>query len=301
MKAYHSESAESIAARNKSRVENCTRAIVERFERGDLPTALAPVFIRRKADVPSRKWSWRNQLLTALAGFDDARTYLQWKDTGRHVKAGEHAFYILEPCRYTVKEKDGDTGEEKDVSVLRGFKAGARFGYEQTDGEALPEREAEARFIDGLPLVSVAYSWGLRVGTFNGESGRSQGWFRHDGDRGVAIALGVENLSTWAHELVHAADLRNGKLVTKAERQELSNEIVAELGGATLLRCIGYESEADLGGCFEYVKHYCERNDGKVDRVCMQLLDRVCEAVALILDTAETLAIAPAAQVGVAC
>ncbi|MFH1110706.1 MAG: ArdC family protein [Planctomycetota bacterium] len=95
MSTYHSESAESTAARNKSRVESCTRAIVERFERGDLPTALAPVFIRRKADVPCRKWSWRNQLLTALAGFDDARTYLQWKEAGRHVKAGEHAFYIL--------------------------------------------------------------------------------------------------------------------------------------------------------------------------------------------------------------
>ena len=100
--------------------------------------------------------------------------------------------------------------------------------------------------------------------------------------------------------VVHAADLRNGKLVTKAERQELSTEVVAELGGATLLRCIGYESDADLGGCFEYVKHYCERNDAKIDRVCMQLLDRVCEAVSLILDTAEPLANAPAAQAVVA-
>ena len=300
MKTYHRESAESTAARNKSRVESCTRQIVERFERGSLPQALAPVFIRRKADVPCRKWSWRNQLLTALAGFDDARTYLDWQALGRQVKAGEHAFYILEPCRYTVKETDTDTGEEREVSILRGFRAGARFGYEQTDGKPLPEREAEARFIDGLPVVSVARAWGLRIGTYNGVDGRAKGWFRHDGERGLAIALGVENLSTWAHELVHAADLRNGKLVTKAERQELSNEVVAQLGGATLLRCLGYDSQADLGGCFEYVKHYCDRNDCKVDRVCLEVLDRVCEAVALILDTADTLANAPAAQVGVA-
>ena len=300
MSTYHSESAESSAARNKTRVENCTRAIVERFERGDLPAALAPVFIRRKADVPCRKWSWRNQLLTALAGFDDARTYLQWKETQRHVKTGEHAFYILEPCRYTVKKKDADSGEERDISILKGFKAGARFGYEQTDGKALPEQEAERQFIDGLPLVSVALSWGLRIGTFNGMDDKPLGWFRSNGERGIAIALGVENLSTWAHELVHAADLRNGKLVTKGERQELSNEVVAELGGATLLRCIGYESQADLGGCFEYVKHYCDRNDCKVDRVCMQLLDRICEAVALILDAAESPATAPAAQAGAA-
>jgi len=75
---------------------------------------------------------------------------------GRHVKAGEHALYILEPCRYTVREKDGDTGEVKEASILRRFKAGARFGYEQTDGQALPEREAESRFIDGLPWSSSA-------------------------------------------------------------------------------------------------------------------------------------------------
>ena len=50
-------------------------------------------------------------LLTALAGFDDARTYLQWKETGRHVKAGEHAFYILEPCRYSA-----GAGTRADVS-----------------------------------------------------------------------------------------------------------------------------------------------------------------------------------------
>ncbi len=60
------------------------------------------------------------------------------------------------------------------------------------------------------------------------------------------------------------------------------------------------ESDADLGGCFESVKHYCDRNDAKIDRVCVQLLDRVCEAVALIPDTAETLAIALAAQAVVA-
>ena len=68
------ESRESSKARNKTRVEDCTRAIVDRFERGDLPDVLAPIFINRDdADVPCRKWSWRNQLLTALSGHDDAR------------------------------------------------------------------------------------------------------------------------------------------------------------------------------------------------------------------------------------
>ena len=110
------------------------------------------------------------------------------------------------------------------------------------------------------------------------------GYFKHDGETGKAIALGVENLSTWAHELCHAADLRCGNL--KAEHgQELTNEVVAELGGATLLTIIGKPVDADVGGAFQYVKAYCDKHEKQVGRVCMQLLNRLCDAVALILDT----------------
>ena len=31
-----------------------------------------------------RRWSWRNQLLTALSGYHDARGYRQWQEVGRH-------------------------------------------------------------------------------------------------------------------------------------------------------------------------------------------------------------------------
>ena len=72
---------------------------------------------------------------------------------------------------------------------------------------------------------------------------RLLGQYRH----GTGIALGVENLSTWCHELVHAADDRNGKLRGKKVRKET----VAELGGAVLLSILGYENKTDLGGCWE--------------------------------------------------
>ncbi len=288
MRTYRKESPEASQARAKQRVENATRAIVDRFERGDLPAALAPIFIHRTDDVPCRSWSWSNQILTALAGYDDARGYRAWQQAGRQVSKGESAFYILEPVRRTITGKNEDTGEPEKKTICAGFKAGARFGYEQTEGEPLPERENERRFLDALPLVDVARSWGLRLQTFNGATVGEAGWFAHNGEQGKAIGLGVENLSTWAHELVHAADLRCGAL-EKKRGQILSNEVVAEMGGATLLQCIGHESAADLGGCFDYVKTYCDREDKPVARVCMQLLDRIGSAVALILDTADTL------------
>ncbi len=289
MQSIPHESPESKQARQKERVRQCTQRIVERFRLGDLPMKLAPLFIKRDDDRPGRKWSWRNQLLTALEGHDDARTYRDWQRVGRQVRKGETAFYILEPCRFPVEKQDADTGETVKTMVCRGFKAGARFGYEQTAGEELDYKRTDRTIIDGLPLVDVARSWNLKLGCYNGQSTGEAGWFKHDGETGKAIAIGVHNWSTWTHELCHAADLRNGKLVKKAG-QDLSNEVVGELGGAVLLTLLGNERQADVGGCFDYITRYCDKHDTDVGRTCLKLLDRVCEAVALILDTAGGLA-----------
>ena len=139
-------------------------------------------------------------------------------------------------------------------------------------------------FIDGLPLAAVARSWELWVESYNGRGGAARGRYRP----GRGIAIGVENLATWTHELMHAADDRLGHL--KERGQHVDSETVAELGGATLLQCRGCERDADLGGCWRYVTSYAERNKQSSIAVCERLLRRTCEAVALILDTAEELA-----------
>jgi len=108
------------------------------------------------------------------------------------------------------------------------------------------------------------------------------------GNQIVAIALGVENFATWAHELVHAADYKAGKLVERG--QHWRSETVAELGGAILMRCLGYETEADLGGAWKYISKYALGADIKPLKACLDVLDRTCNAVALILATADELA-----------
>jgi len=47
--------------------------IIEAFQTGNLPKAMAPIFIRRKDGVPCRSWSWGNQLLCVIYGTSDAR------------------------------------------------------------------------------------------------------------------------------------------------------------------------------------------------------------------------------------
>jgi len=267
------------------KAESAAARIVGLFRAGNVPKVLAPIVIKRRDGVPCRRWSWSNQLITALHGYSDARGFRQWEQVGRHVKKSERAFYILAPCTRKIRERDGETGEESDRVALYGFRGVPVFGYEQTDGAALPVDTENQQFIDGLPLVSVASAWGLSVETYDGADARHRGYYRH----GQGIALGVKNLATWAHELVHAADARHGTL-TKKSGQQLDNDVVAELGGAVLLQCLGYEHDSDTGGAWRYIERYAEKHGKAPISVCEKLLSRVCDAVALILDTADELA-----------
>jgi hypothetical protein len=76
---------------------------------------------------------------------------------------------------------------------------------------------------------------------------------------GLAIALGVENLSTWGHEMVHSADDRRGTFA-RCAGQDLGNEVVAEFGGAILLEALGYSVESDRGGAYQYIESYAEKS-----------------------------------------
>jgi antirestriction protein ArdC len=268
------------------KAECAATQIVAAFQAGNLPQALAPIFVHRHDNLPMRKWSWHNQLLCIIGGCSDARGFRQWEEVGRHVKKGDRAgTFILCPC--VRKETAADeSGQRVERQRVYGFKAQAVFDVAQTDGAELPPAFAPqtAAWLANLPLREVAEFWGLSVDAYNGQRGKALGWYQH----GQAIALGVQNLATWAHELVHAADDRLGQLTERG--QHWRSETVAELGSATLLVAIGYPLEADLGGCWDYVSRYARDAEIEPIAACTRVLKRTCDAVALILDTAEKLA-----------
>lgn len=261
------------------KAESTVKAIVSMFkEPENLPRALVPVFIHRKDDVPCRRWSWSNQLLTAIAGTQDARGFRQWGQVDRHVKKGSRAFHILAPC---VKEIENERTGEKERHVF-GFRSVPVFRLEDTEGEAIPVDQEAENWIKSLPLLAVAESWGLAVTTYNGEGGRCLGKYS---PASHVIALGVENLSTWAHELIHAADDRCGNLTLTGSRA--LDETVAEMGGAVLLSCLGLEDDSDLGGAFAYIESWAGKAGRSVESACISTLNRICSAVALVLEEAE--------------
>lgn len=262
--------------------------ILDAFRVGVIPAALATTFLKPPAiDSPIYRWSWRNRFIAVLRGHRDARGFGQWREVGRTVKRGERAFYILGPCTVTAKEADPERGIEEGDARLVGFRGIPVFGYGQTEGEPIEWAEEERRFFDTLPLVEVARSWGLDLRMAGPEAG-GNGSFSHNEERAVAITLSVDSPSTWAHELIHAADYRLGTL-TRRRGQQLDNEVVAQLGASVLLECLGYTVESDRGGTYRYLEGYARQHDCEVWTVCSQLLDRTCGCVAHILEAAGAL------------
>jgi hypothetical protein len=261
-------------------VQAVAESILEAFRTGKLPKALAQVFLNpTPEDSPTRRWSWRNRLLVALRGERDARGFRQWKQVGRSVKKGARAFRILGPVTRRTEEVDEATGELEQTQKVVGFVAIPVFGLSQTEGKPLPD--PEIRFLEALPLLEVARAWDIEVTTVPFHPGvGSLGTYRPG-----RITLSVENLSTWGHELVHAADDRLGAMRPSPKQQR---EVVAELGGAVLLECLGYETESDRGGAWDYIQGHTE-TPAEAFRLSSDLLERTSAAVALILETAREL------------
>ena len=155
------------------------------------------------------------------------------------------------------------------------------FRVEETEGEPLPENEY-AVWIKELPLIEVAESWNVHVDTTSYHSGGPLGYYRY-GSASQAIVLSTENESTWLHELTHAADHRVGGL----KEAKWHKETVAELVAAVLAQCLGLEYESDLGGAYAYIESYAPREGIPAIRACINVLNRVCACVNLILDEAE--------------
>ena len=268
------------------KAEDVANEIVKAFEEPNLlPKALAPIFIKRKDEIPCRKWSFSNQLTAALRGHSDARGYRQWQEAGRFVKKGEKGFPILVPIHRKIEETDKETGKAESRMILSGFKHAVVFGLAQTDGKELPVDEETAGWIKSLPLLEVAEKWELSVEAVSGSDRSPLGSFSPVSG-GIAVA--VKNLSTWCHELTHAADHKAGNL--KERGQHWKSEAVAELGASVLLTILGDDSEADLGGCWQYVSAYAKQAGIEPITACQSVLKRTCEAVNLILDEAERIA-----------
>ncbi len=266
----------NLEERSKKSVEK----IIETMKKGDLPKSLANIFIHRNENIPSNNWSINNRLIMLLNETFDARSYKAWKSVGRVVSGKDKQIYILMPLKKSFENDEGEI-----VSFIYGFTGTPRYRKEDTiviDEEkwlsSEPNIRKEEERLKNLPFREVVDEWGLSVESYNGQECSPLGFYR----QGETIALGVKNLSTWTHEIIHAADHKLGTLNTSKSSHK-DNEIVAELGGATLLSMIGLDHDADLGGAWEYINSY----SNTPIRSMLSLTNRIGKCIQLVLETME--------------
>lgn len=260
------------------KAEETAHKILNAFRTGNIPDVIGKVVISR--DLPMKKWSYMNRTLCFIGACTDARGYRQWKEIGRHVKKGEKSqARILIPL---FAKKENDEGEEEEF--LYGFKGIPVFDVSQTEGEPLKYEEEEQEIIANLPLLAAAAKMDIRIQTYDISIGDAYGYYSpfHN-----LIALATTSPLTWLHELVHAADHRNrGGNITRDD-PEWKTEAVAQLGAAVLARLLELPpNEQDVGYTWKYISSYAKRAGKDPIKVCVSVLNRTCEAVEYILDTA---------------
>ena len=74
----------------------------------------------------------QRETATYVAGFR------KWQELGRNVRKGEKGIGIFAPCRYKRKVED-DSGDDREVQDIRGFRVVHVFDISQTEGQELPE------------------------------------------------------------------------------------------------------------------------------------------------------------------
>ncbi len=244
--------------------------ILEAFETGNIPEAVAIATYPPINGIPSEKWSYNNRIIQFISGTVDARGFNQWKAVNRHVKKGSRAIYILVPC--FKKVVDEATDEEN--QTLMSFKAMPVFRVEDTEGEPLDYQNIE---LPELPLIERAYDWGICVKAVPGNF-TYYGYFSPGAKE---IALATKSEKTFFHELAHAGDyILNGKL---KPGQNPLQEITAELSAQALSRIVGKSSENTTGNSYRYIKRYAEKINMSPHKACLKVLADTEKILNLIL------------------
>lgn len=248
--------------------EMVTERIIDQLENGVIPWQKPWTGIRSGAynRVSKKPYSLLNQMLLRFDG--EYATFKQWQDLGGHVRKGEHAqivvFWKIQPVE---EEQEDGTKTVKQIPLLRYYNV---FHISQVEGvEPLPkEKLNDIEPIEKAENVLSDY-WSRENITVEHAAG-DRAYYSPGRDL-IHLPLfeqftnANEYYSTAFHESVHStlkedqcnrAEDRKGKLVAFGSEEYSKEELVAEIGSASLINIMGIETEKSFRNNTAYIKNW---------------------------------------------
>lgn len=261
----------------KSVYEMVTDRIIGQLEKGVIPWRKPWTGVRSGAfnRVSKKSYSLLNQMMLSHDG--EYATFRQWQDLGGHVRKGEKAeivvFWRLQPVE---EEQEDGTKITKQIPLLRYFNV---FHISQVDGvEPLPKEELhDTEPIEKADQILAGY-WARENITVE-HTASNKAYYSPTNDLihlplFEQFANANEYYSTAFHESVHStmkesrcnrAEDRKGKLVAFGSEEYSKEELVAEIGSASLMNLIGIETNESFRNSSAYIQNWLSvlRNDVK--------------------------------------
>ena len=264
-----------MAKANVNVCEMVTKRFIEELEKGIIPWHKPWTGTRAGAfnRVSKKSYSLLNQMMLKHTG--EYATFKQWSDLGGKIRKGEKAEIVVfwKMLQTTEVNKDGET-VTKTIPLLRYFNV---FHISQVDGVE-PLKESEIKEVEPIEEAdNLIKAYVTREGLTYEETESDEAYYspRHDT---VVVPLKEqfkeisEYYSMAFHELTHSTGHKNrlDRLATGAKASFGSEdyskeELVAEIGSATILNLLGIETPKTFKNSTAYIQSWINvlKNDVK--------------------------------------
>lgn len=254
-----------------------TDRIIAELEKGQIPWEKPWTGVRSGAynRITKRPYNLLNQMLLQHRG--EYATFKQWQDLGGHIRKGEKSEIV---CFWKILEQidiNEETGEKeiKKIPLLRYYNV---FHISQVDGvEPLaPEQlNNEVEPIEAGDKIITDYIDREHLNFIECKSNKA--YYSPSSDR-VVVPMKEqykainEYYSTTFHELTHSTGHKNrlnrlqtGAVAAFGGEEYSKEELVAEIGSATLMSIAGIETPKTFRNSTAYIQNWLQvlRNDNK--------------------------------------
>lgn len=262
---------------SKSVYEMVTERIIEQLENGVIPWEKPWTGVRSGAfnRVSKKSYSLLNQMLLKHEG--EYATFKQWSDLGGHIRKGEKSEIVVFWKVLPVEEKQKDGSKiVKQIPLLRYYNV---FHISQVDGVE-PLKQEELHDIEPIEKAESVLKdyWtreNIKVEHIKGNDAYYSPLFDmihlplfeqfKDANEYYATAFHESVHSTMKESRCNRAEERKNKLVAFGSEEYSKEELVAELGSASLMNIIGIETKKSFRNSTAYVQSWIRvlKNDVK--------------------------------------